>query len=145
MKTEYRDLRVRQLDESLAALATAKTVMRPVYGWLRAIREALGLTLERVAVRAKTSKQHIRKLEKAEANDRITLRNLRRVANAMSCELVYAIVPKTGSIEELAEKRARKEATQRVLSVERTMALEDQAPGGVKELIEKEIKRTKKR
>ena len=63
----------------------------------------------------------------------------------MGCELVYAVVPKTGSIEELAEKRARKEATQRVLSVERTMALEGQAPGGVKELIEKEIKRTKKR
>ena len=63
----------------------------------------------------------------------------------MGCELVYAIVPKSGSIEELAEQRARTEATKRVLSVERTMALEDQASGGVKELIDKEIKRTKKR
>jgi hypothetical protein len=83
--------------------------------------------------------------EKAEASDRITLRNLRRIADAMGCELVYAIVPKSGSIEELAEQRTRSQATKRVLSVERTMALENQASGGVKELIDKEIKRTKKR
>jgi predicted DNA-binding mobile mystery protein A len=143
MKTEYRDLRVRQLDESLAALATAKTVMRPVYGWLRAIREALGLTLERVAVRAKTSKQHIRKLEKAEANDRITLRSLRRVADAMDCELVYAIVPKSGTIQDLAERRLRDEATERVKAVEHTMALEDQATGNLDEKIKDEVKRIK--
>ena len=64
----------------------------------------------------------------------------------MDCELVYAIVPKSGSIVELAERRARAEAAKRVLSVEHTMALENQASGGVKELIDKETKRiTKKR
>jgi hypothetical protein len=63
----------------------------------------------------------------------------------MDCELVYAIMPKSGSIQELAEQRKRSEATKRVLSVERTMALEDQASGGLKELIEEETKRTNKR
>ena len=63
----------------------------------------------------------------------------------MGCELVYAIVPKSGSIKELAESRARAEATKRVLSVRRTMALEDQESGDVKELIDEETKRISKK
>lgn len=39
----------------------------------------------------------------------------------------HAIVPKAGTIVDLAEKRARSEASKRVLAVEHTMALEDQA------------------
>ena len=74
-----------------------------------------------------------------------TLRNLRRVAEAMGCELVYAIVPKSRSIQELAESPARAEATKRVLSVRRTMALEDQGSGDVNELIDKETKRILKK
>ena len=145
MKPRYRELRIKQLTAILAKFAPAKQTPRPARGWLRAVREAIGVPQQAVAAATKVKRQTLIGFEKAEANDRITLRNLRRVANAMDCELVYAIVPKTGSIEELAEKRAREEATRRVLSVERTMALEDQAPGGVKELIEKETKRTKKR
>jgi hypothetical protein len=59
----------------------------------------------------------------------------------MDCELVYAIVPKSGTIADLAERRARAEATRDVLDVEQTMALENQAPGNVDELIEQETKR----
>lgn len=141
MKTEYRDLRLKQLATSLAAFEEAKRIARPQRGWLRAVREALGLTLGQVGQTAHTAHQRIVTFEKAEENDRITLRSLRRVAEAMGCELVYAIVPKSGSIQELAEKRARDTATKRVLSVRRTMALEDQASGDVKDLIDKETKR----
>ncbi len=87
--------------------------------------------------------QSVKDFETAEANDRITIRNLRRIAEAMDCQLVYAIVPKSGTIIDLAEHRARSAATKRVLSVERTMALEDQAPGSVQELIDEETKRSK--
>jgi predicted DNA-binding mobile mystery protein A len=145
MKPGYRELRLKQLAAILAKFAPAKQTTRPARGWLRAIREAIGVPQQTVATAANIKRQTLIGFEKAEADDRITLRNLRRVANALGCDLVYAVVPKTGSIEALAEKRARKEATQRVLSVERTMALENQAPGGLKDLIEKEIKRTKKR
>ena len=141
MKSEYRDLRLKQLSASLAAFEEAKRIARPQRGWLRAVREALGLTLEQVGQTAHTTHQRIVTFEKAEENDRITLRSLRRVAEAMGCELAYAIVPKSGSIQELAEKRARDTATKRALSVHRTMALEDQASGDVKDLIDKETKR----
>ena len=146
MRSEYRDIRLSQLSTSLTSFESARTVSRPIHGWLRAIREALGLSLEQVGRIAGAPKQRIQRFEKAEPSDRITVRTLRRVAEAMDCELVYAIVPKSGSIVELAERRARAEAAKRVLSVEHTMALENQASGGVKELIDKETKRiTKKR
>lgn len=145
MKAEYREVRLKQLSQSLAPFADAKPVARPVRGWLRAVREALGMSLEQVGRATRTTKQRIQRFEKSEAEDRITLRNLRRIAEAMGCELVYAIVPKSGTITELAERRARNEATKRVLSVEHTMALEGQAPGGVKELIDEEIKRINKK
>jgi predicted DNA-binding mobile mystery protein A len=113
---------------------------------LRAIRQALGLSLDEVASNLETNRQSVLKFEKAEAMDRITLRSLKRVAEAMSCELVYAIVPKKGSIVDLAQndgisKRTRDEITNRVHSVEHTMALEDQATGNAEQAIADETKR----
>jgi predicted DNA-binding mobile mystery protein A len=145
MKPEFRDLRLQQLAAIIDMFPDAKQAGRPARGWLRAVREALGISQQEVATATKVKRQSIIGFEQAEARDRITLRNLRRVADAMGCELVYAIVPKSGSIQELAEQRTRSEATERVLSVEHTMALEDQAPGGVKELIDRETKRMSKR
>ena len=141
MKRDFRELRLNQLARTLSAFDTAKQEPRPSRGWLRAIREALGLTLENVGTQMGQSRKRIQEFEEAEAHDRITLRSLRRVAAAMDCELVYAIVPKSGTIAELAERRARAEATRDVLDVEQTMALENQAPGNVDELIEHETKR----
>jgi predicted DNA-binding mobile mystery protein A len=87
------------------------------------------------------SRRRIQEFEQAEANDRITLNSLRRVAAAMDCELVYAVIPKSGTITELAGRRARNQATEDVLDVEHSMALENQATGNVEELIDKETQR----
>jgi predicted DNA-binding mobile mystery protein A len=141
MKRDFRDLRLRQLARALSTFDTAKQEPRPQRGWLRAIREGLGLTLETVGKQLGQSRRRIQEFEEAEATDRITLRSLRRVAAAMDCDLVYAIVPKSGTVTELAERRARSQVTEDVRDVEHTMALENQAPGNVEELIEEETKR----
>jgi predicted DNA-binding mobile mystery protein A len=141
MKEDFRNLRLQQLARSLSAFELAKQEARPQRGWLRAIREGLGLSLEDVGKKQGQSRRRIQEFETAEAKDRITLQSLRRVAAAMDCDLVYAIVPKSGRITELAEKRARAQATADVLDVEHSMALENQAAGDVKELIEKVTKR----
>ena len=73
--------------------------------------------------------------EKSETEYRITLNSLRQVADALGCDLVYALVPKRGTLHDLAESRATEEASADVLAVEHTMALENQAVGGVKEKI----------
>lgn len=145
MKNDFRNLRLRQLARSLAAFEAAKQQLRPPRGWLRAIREGLALTLEEVGKNLGSPRQRVKDFENAEANDRITLRSLRRVAAAMDCELIYAIVPQSGSILDLAERDARKQATEDVLDVEQTMTLENQAPGNIASLIDEETRRRIKR
>jgi transcriptional regulator with XRE-family HTH domain len=69
-------------------------IVRPDAGWLRAIREDLGITLAELAGRLKVTPPAVRSFEQAEAEDRITLASLRRTAAAMDCDLIYALVPR---------------------------------------------------
>ena len=138
MRSEFRNLRLKQLSRSLEQYQAARKVPRPSKGWIRAIRQALGVSSGELARRLGTSRQLPLQLEKSEAEDRITLKSLRAVANALDCDLVYALVPRAASMEELIENRVRAEARQRVLGVEHSMALENQAVGNLDEAIEAE-------
>jgi predicted DNA-binding mobile mystery protein A len=139
MNREFRQLRLSQLDRNLSI--TRRMPPRPADGWIASVRQALGLTLEDVGKRLHASRQSVQQLEKAEAKDRITLEALRRTAEAMGCELVYALVPKNGSFTELAEQPTRDRATRDVKSVMHTMMLEDQKPENANQLIEDEAQR----
>jgi predicted DNA-binding mobile mystery protein A len=145
MKSEFRDLRIRQLERALTPFLAAKTSPRPQRGWLRALREVSGITVREMASRLHKAPSLVAALEKSEAADRITLRSLRESADALGCQLVYALVPKSGNIQELVEQRARARASENVRAVEHTMALEDQAVGGVEEKIEEETRRILKK
>lgn len=145
MRNEFRSLRLTQMDRALEPFRAAAKSPRPPKGWLRAIREALGVSGSEIARTLKTSRQLPVQLEKAEAEDRITLKSLRTAANALGCDLVYALVPRANSLRELAEQRARTHAKEHVLGVEHSMALEDQAVGRVDEAVEAETKRQLRR
>jgi predicted DNA-binding mobile mystery protein A len=145
MRPEFKGLRIKQIDRTLESFTAAKDSSRPQKGWLRAVREATGVSIRQMAMRLKKAPTLVAKLEKSEAEYRITLGSLRDAADALGCRLVYAIVPKTGSIQELAEARARTKAAENVRAVEHSMALEDQAVGGVPEKIEEETRRILKR
>ena len=101
--------------------------------------------MREVARKMRKTPQTVASFEKSEAADRITLQTLRHYAEAMNCELVYAIVPKSGSLKQLSEKIARQMAEKDVRAVEHTMALEDQATNGVQDKIERETKRLLKK
>jgi predicted DNA-binding mobile mystery protein A len=141
MKREFRNMRVKQLTRSLGPFIAERRVARPPKGWLRAIREASGIPLREVAERLHSSAQSVAQLEKSEAEYRITLQRLREVANAMDCDLVYVVIPRHGSIEALGESRLWSKAAEQVRSVEHSMALEDQAVGGVEAKIAEETKK----
>src|SRR5437016_2496458 len=145
MKPEFRKLRIGQLERALRPFLAAKDSPRPQKGWIRAIREATGITLREMATRLGKAPSLAFYLEKSEAEYRITLGNLREAAEALGCQLVYALVPRDGSIQSLSEKRAREKATENVHAVEHTMALEDQAVGGVEDKIEEETRRILKK
>ncbi len=141
MRSEFRNLRLKQLDRALEPYRAAREVPRPSRGWMRSIRQALGVSSGELARRLGTSRQLPLQLEKGEAEDRITLKSLRAAANALDCDLVYALVPRAGSMQELIESRARTEAKNRVVGVEHSMALEDQAVGRIDEAVEAETRR----
>ena len=141
MRSEFRNLRLKQLDRALEPYRAARKEARPSKGWIRAIRQALGISSGDLARRLGTSRQLPLQLEKGEAEDRITLKSLRAAANALDCDLVYALVPRADSMQELIENRARAEAKNRLLGVEHSMALENQAVGRIDEAVEAETQR----
>lgn len=100
---------------------------QPRKGWLKAVRESLGMTAQQLAKRIKL-KNHasILAFEKREKEKTITLRVLEDAARAMGCRLVYAIVPEGKTLEQLVEARAQKIASQLVQKVSHSMKLENQ-------------------
>jgi len=142
VKPEFRKLRIRQLERAYRVYREAAKVPRPQRGWLRAVRQATGLTMQEMTERLGHRNRALAAyLEKSEAEYSISLGNLRRAAEALGCQLVYAIVPKNGNLGELVEQRARAKAIENVQAVEHTMSLEDQAVGGTDEKIEEHTKR----
>jgi len=139
MNTKFRQLRLSQLDRTLQDMRTSPP--RPTSGWISSVREALGITLDQIGKQIGSSRQAVQQLERAEATDRITLGALRRAAEAMGCELVYALVPKSGTFAELSERPVRDRAARDVKSVMHTMMLEDQKPENADQLIEDEAQR----
>lgn len=72
------------------------------------------------------SQAGVRKLESAEASDAITLASLRKLAEALDCELQYALVPRSG-LKQQVQHRAEQVAKERLRPIAHSMALEDQA------------------
>jgi len=107
MKPEFRRLRLRQLERALTPFVAAKETPRPQKGWIRAIREATGITVREMAKRLRKAPSVAAHLEGSEAEYRISLGKLREAADALGCQLVYALVPKSGSLQDLEEQRAR--------------------------------------
>lgn len=126
MKNQIRAKARQRLDERLAALRPVSRFTPPPKGWIRAIRDALGMTGAQFAARLKMRPQSAADLEKSEANGSIQLKTLQRAANAMGCTLVYALVP-TSSLEDAVRTRARQLALRDLRRVSQTMKLEAQA------------------
>jgi predicted DNA-binding mobile mystery protein A len=117
----------KNLDRRLSAFRGVE-MARPPRGWIRAIREALGLNATQLAARLGVKPPRISALEKAEVTGVASLNTLREAAEALGCTLVYAIVPET-SLDHLVRAQAAKRAEEELRRVHHTMRLENQALG----------------
>lgn len=115
----------RQLDKRLSGVADPQILKRPPKGWVRAMREALGMTSAALAERMGVAQSRIPVLEQAEAKGTITLDSLERAANALECDLVYILKPRQ-PLERIVEVQAMKVASQNLAATRHTMALEAQ-------------------
>ena len=114
-----------QLDGRYRQFPPAKALTPPVRGWIKAIREALGMSTTQLAKRLNVTQPSLTALEQSEAKGTIELATLRRVAEALDCTLVYALVPNS-PLEVSVRDRARTFLRRRLLPIEHSMSLEDQ-------------------
>ncbi len=115
----------KQLDKRLNILRNVDILARPTRGWIKAIREAFGMTTTQLGRRLGISQPGVIGIEKAEASRSITLESLERAAQALDCRLVYALVPRK-PLETLVEDRASELAKKHLRATSHSMGLEDQ-------------------
>lgn len=115
----------RQIDKRLSTLSNIEALTRPPRGWVKAIREALGMTSAQLAKRLGVSQPRVFTLEQAEVRGAVTIESLERAARALDCRLVYALVPRQ-PLDTLIEARAFHLANTRLAATRHTMALEAQ-------------------
>jgi predicted DNA-binding mobile mystery protein A len=117
---------VRHLDNRFQSLMEVSNLERPPKGWIRAIRDALGMTTAQFARRLGVSQPRAFAMERAEISGAITLRSLERAAEVLGCRVFYVFVPDKPLNQTLLE-RADKIASRKLRSVNQTMRLENQA------------------
>ena len=125
MRAEDRALARRQLDKRLAPLRDTQYLARPPRGWIKAIREALGMTTGQLGKRLGVSQPRVVNIENGEISGSITLDTLQRAANAMDCQLVYGLVPRC-QLQDLVKEKAIKRAQSILETTAHSMALEAQ-------------------
>ena len=108
---------------------TPSSTARPAGGWVRAIRDALGMSAAELATRMGTSQVAVTKLEASERAEGARLATLTRAANALGCDLVYAFVPQV-SLEAQVRAQAERVLARDFASVAHSMRLEDQGVTG---------------
>jgi predicted DNA-binding mobile mystery protein A len=123
---DFPTLRRRQLDDPLSTLRNRPLPLRPDQGWIRTIREALGMSLRQLGERAGISKASAAQMEAREVLGTITLGSMQKLAAAMEADLHYVVLPRRG-LEETVTARAELLARRLAQEVSGSMALEDQA------------------
>ena len=126
MGPNFTELKLRQLDATLSRWRAADLPSRPASGWLKVIREALGMTATYQARMLGVTTSTVTRLETSEADDTISLGTLRRAAEALGCELQYALVPKK-TLADTLDARATALARQQMAAISHSMALEAQS------------------
>lgn len=136
MDIHVRLLRLQQLDDTLMPLANGLPPHPPA-GWVKSVREALGLTLESLGRKLGCTKEAVRQLESAEVRGAITINRLRAAADALGCDVQVVLVPRKPLHDSLWE-RARQIARQQLRRVNHSMVMEDQAllPAQLERLVE---------
>ena len=111
-------------DKELAPIK-ALTPTQPATGWIRTIRIALRMSQAELAALLKINQKSLHTLEASEVKKTIRLESLEKVADALDCDLVYALVPRD-SLENHYRARAHSIASAQLAHVANTMALEGQ-------------------
>jgi predicted DNA-binding mobile mystery protein A len=115
-----------QLGAKLSLFSALLEVQAPQKGWIRAIRDGLGMSAKQLADRTGMAQQRVAVVEKGEFSGAVTLKTMRRIAEGLDCVFVYGFVPKT-DLETTLRKQAEQVAAKRLSQASQTMGLENQS------------------
>ena len=129
MKTHQRKNQRDLIETKIRPWQKLKEDKRPPNGWLKAIREALGINTRQLADRLGVQHSSVLRLEKREVQGKATIESLTKAAQAMNCQLIYAIVPQAGfnNLNEITDQQANALASYLVKKAEHNMKLESQS------------------
>ena len=118
-----RVLQIRALDKKTFDLKSAKNIVPQSSGWIKTVREAIGMTVSQLAARLGVTQPRITKMESNE--DNLKLSTMKKAAEAMNCEFVYYFKPRT-TFQNLVDEQAQKKAAEVLKTVNVNMSLENQ-------------------
>lgn len=119
------ELQRRQLDRMFETIPRDLLLHRPSRGWIRELREAMGMSAGELARRLGVSRATVSQMERDEKTGAITLKRLERAAEAVECSLGYVLIPKR-PLGDIVRTRANEVASRLISQVDQTMALEAQ-------------------
>lgn len=114
-----------QLSQKLEKLKSLRKLTVPSVGWIKTIRESLGMTTYDLAERADIDQSRISRIESAESRGEIKLSTLKNIADALGVQFVYGFVPEE-DLEQMVREQAKKIALKRMDRLNHTMKLEEQ-------------------
>ena len=132
MIDRFKHLQLKTLDQHLAEIRVCD---RPSDGWIRAVRKSLGMSVRQLATRMGMTQQAVSQLEAKELNETVSIKTLRKAAEALDCRLVYALIPNDGGLQGILDKQALMKAKDIVSAVDHTMKLEAQGVGNLQQKI----------
>jgi len=119
-----KSLQIQQINSKMLAYAGLQKVAPPPTGWIKAIRTAIGMSMQQLGNRLSITKQSAQEIEQREKDGSLTIKSLREAAKALDMQLVYGFIPVDGSLEELIDRKAKELAAQILLLSSNTMKLD---------------------
>jgi predicted DNA-binding mobile mystery protein A len=125
MRGKQKKLAREQLDKTMKSFESLKAMSAPKKGWIRAIRDTLGMTGEQLAKRLDVNQQRVARIEQDETLGKVTLNTMQNIAEAMNCVFVYGVVGRD-SLEQIVRRQAEIVAKKRMARSNQMMRLEKQ-------------------
>lgn len=122
-----RRLQVELLDQKLQVYQSLQEDSAPTSGWIRFVRKSIGMSLRQLGERMGITPQSVSDIEHREADGKVTLSTLRDAAEALDMRVVYALVPKQGTMRDMVRRQARRLAEDAVARTSISMSLEEQS------------------
>lgn len=126
-----------QLDKQFDDIRHILKFDRPLLGWIKTLRNALGMTSAQLAKRMNISQARISSIESAEIEGSVTLNKMQETAKALNCKFVYFLIPEN-SLDDIVKAQAMKAVIESHKNVAHSMGLENQSVKKEQEFIEAE-------